>query len=103
MKAKILRSSVISIALGVVAALGFAAPAHAVYNCTSGFSSVGAYSKCGSPSNTWYRTNVLCQNRFTLNSRVVSGNWVSTSSTKPSTVQGCAWYERYYGMPWASS
>lgn len=104
MKFKKLRLGVAALVMGAASVAVVAEPAHAVYNCTSGFSTTGAYSKCLSPANSWYHTNVLCQNIFTLASRTVKGNWVNTNSSDPSTVQGCGnWYEQYYGNPWAST
>jgi hypothetical protein len=77
-------------------------PAHAVYNCVAGYSTVGAYAQCSSPTNTWYHANVVCQNYITLSSYVKWGNWVNTNSGTPSTIQGCGAFEHYSGTPWAS-
>jgi hypothetical protein len=80
-----------------------AAPANAVYNCVTGFSSVGPYAKCGAPANSVYRVAILCQNYFTFVANPKYGNWVNTNSSTPSTIQGCAWFEHYYGSPWVNS
>lgn len=103
MKFKKLRLTLAALLIGTSSAVISTQPAHAVYNCVSGYSTVGAYSKCGMPANTWYHTNVLCQNIFTLSSYTKYGNWVNTNSSDQSTIQGCGAFERYYGDPWAST
>lgn len=85
------------VAGAVLGQLAITAPANAyVSNCTTGFSSVGAFAQCGYSSSGYYKVRVLCQNRFTLNSHFVYGPAKSVSSQVPSTAT-CEWYERYYG------
>lgn len=58
-----------------VTAFGGSSPANAaVWNCTTGVSSLGAWSKrLSSDGNNTYRTAVLCQNWITRQSRNVYG------------------------------
>jgi len=100
--------SFLSVAAVVVGSIAMtAAPASAaVYNCTTGYSSVGAFAKCltaDRPSTDKYRVRVLCQNIFTRQSHTVYGNWVTVNSSIPSTVQGCPAFEAFYGQPGASN
>lgn len=103
MKLKKLKLTLAALVIGGSSVVMSTQPAQAVYSCSSGYSSTGAYSKCGLPANNWYHTNILCQNVFTLASYIKKGNWVNTNSKDPSTVQGCGLAERYYGDPWAST
>jgi len=76
-----------------------AGPASAyVSNCTTGYSSVGAFAQCGFSSSGYYKVRVLCQNRATLASRFVYGPRKAVGSNVPSTAT-CEWYEQYYGQP----
>lgn len=96
-----------AVATGLAATVGIsvgAAPAQAtVWNCQTGYSSVGAWGKCLSGDTQTYKVNVLCQNIFTRSSYVKSGNWVTRNSGVPSTVQGCGAFEAFYGTPWTQS
>lgn len=86
----------------LVVVMFFAAPASAdAYNCSTGYSSVGAYAYCYSGSSSHFVVKVVCQNRFTLASRVETGTRKPLDSQKPS-VATCGWTERFYGQPWAS-
>ena len=104
---KFKRATAVSVAAAALVAgsvLVSVTPANAVvWNCVTGYSSVGVYGKCGSGDTSLYYVNVLCQNWFTRSSRVVSGNVVSIYSSTPSTVQGCGAFESFYGTPWVSS
>lgn len=92
------------LATPMIAALLLAAPAKAaVWNCNYGYSTVGAYAYCSSGNTAYFESHVLCQNRFTLASRVVNGPRQRVNGGKPSIISSCAWYERFYGQPWASS
>lgn len=100
-----LARTLLTIAL-VGSASGLAVPANAaVWGCSSGFSSAGAWSKCLSGNgNKTYRTAVLCQNIFTRASRNAYGQWVTIDSADASVVPGCGnWYEVFYGSPRATS
>jgi len=80
----------------------WASPASAyIAGCQVGYSSVGAYAHCSQGDSASYRVVVLCQNRFTLDSRNVYGPWVPRGGQTPSVVSGCEWYEHFYGTPWA--
>lgn len=106
MKHPIRKARAVAILCGAIlagATIGVTTPAFAVYNCVTGFSTVGPYAKCGSPANSIYRVAILCQNYFTLEANPRYGNWVNTNSSTPSTFGGCAWYEHYYGNPWVNS
>ncbi len=92
----------ILLAFGATAVSADTASAYA-YNCTTGYSSLGAWAKCVSGTGQ-YRVAVLCQNIFTRSSRNVYGQWVTPSSTSVSVVPGCGtWLEAYYGTPRATS
>ncbi len=81
-----------------------AAPAQAaVWDCSTGFSSVGPYGTCFSSdiTNPSYQIRILCRNIFTGSTYVKGGNWVGLGQT--STIQGCGVFEQYYGSPWVSS
>jgi hypothetical protein len=90
--------SAIVLAIGCVVVS--TAPASATaWNCTTGYSSVGAWGKC--TSGDTYHVKVLCQNIFTRASETVNGNTVTVSSHQVSTIQGCpSIFEQYYGQPW---
>lgn len=85
--------------------LAVAAPANAyVGNCTLGYNiggHIGAYAYCSQGDSATYQVRVLCKNKFTKNSRWVSGPWVKRGGQTPSTVSSCAWNEAFYGTPYA--
>lgn len=112
MNLKQMRRRLVSLVAGAALVAGSfimvsAAPANAaVYNCTTGYSSVGAFAKCLSadrPATDTYRVRVLCQNIFTRQSHSEYGNWVTINSGIPSTHQGCGFGYAYYGTPYASN
>ena len=78
-----------------------------VWNCRTGYSSVGAWAKClnGTPSNVQYRVGVLCAGIFNSYSYYKFGNWanLSSNSQTPTTIQGCGFMEHYVGQPTVSS
>jgi len=90
------------VAIGMaVGSLAIAAPANAyVSNCTTGFSSTGAFAQCGFSSSGYYKVRQLCENPLTHASDFVYGPSKSTSSSTPSTVT-CPWPRVYYGNPQA--
>ena len=90
------------VAIGVaVGSLAVAAPANAyVSNCTTGFSSTGAFAQCGFSSSGYYKVRQLCENPFTHASDFVYGPRTGTSSSTPSTVT-CPQPRVYYGNPQA--
>jgi len=92
--------------LVVGSVLSGAMPASAVvWNCSTGFGSVGVYGVCASgerPGDT-YRVKILCKNWITQSSYTKAGNWVTLSSGQPSTISGCGAFEAYYGSPWVST
>jgi hypothetical protein len=103
---KIISMSVLTFAF--VAVLGIAntkIASASVWNCKTGYSSVGAWAKClsGTPSNVQYRVNVLCAGIFNSYSYKKSGNWVKLGSQTPTTIGGCGWMEHYVGQPTVSS
>jgi hypothetical protein len=84
-----------------VASIAMAGPANAyVSNCTTGYSSVGAFAQCGYSSSGFYKVRQLCQNPFTKASDFVYGPRTSTNSSTPSTVT-CPFPRTYYGQPYA--
>lgn len=94
--------AVASVVMMITASLTFAAPANAyIAGCAFGYSSVGAYAHCNKGDSAYYQVRVLCANRFTGGSRTVAGSWVPRGGQTPSVVSGCAWYEHFYGTPWA--
>ena len=93
-----------SLLLAVAAFFVGTAPASAVvWNCSTGYGSVGAWGKCLAGDTQTYRVNVLCQNIFTRDSYYKGGNWVDRSWNVPSTVNGCGAFEQYVGQPWIST
>jgi hypothetical protein len=90
--------SAMALALGGIT--GAATAANAVgWNCTTGYSSVGAWGKC--LSGDTYQVKVLCQNIITRTSETMYGNRVSVTSGQLSTVQGCPnFLEQFIGQPW---
>lgn len=95
---------VLTALLALASAVALATPANAaVWNCSTGYSSVGAWGWCGSGDVAYFKVNVLCQNRFTLTSRVWSGAPQRVGGQNSSVVTSCDWNEAFYGTPWANS
>lgn len=100
------RAVLLASSVGLAAGIGIAAAPMAsagVWNCSTGYASVGAWGYCANGDSAYFKVNVLCQNVFTLGSRVVSGEPERVGGQYSSIVSGCAWYERYYGNPWTNS
>ena len=104
---KFMKRKFFSAMMGIVLAavlIPVTASQAAAYNCSAGYSSVGAWAKCLSNehSSDRYRVAVLCANRFTQSSRFAYGPWRSISDNSPSTAT-CEWYEKFVGNPRATN
>ena len=103
MKAKRIAAGLVTCLIASSISVASAPEAYAVYNCNVSFNaSMGWQATCSLPTNTSYRIHGICENKYTHASREVTGNWVTTGSGIPSTLDSCGLFESVYGTPWAS-
>jgi hypothetical protein len=80
----------------------FVAPltAHAsVWDCSTGFSTTGAFAKCLSGNSKNFHVLVQCKNMWGVYTHTAAGPWLPVGSKTPSTTT-CNWGESYSSNPW---
>lgn len=97
---------VLAVTAVLIAQLGIslvaATPAQAaVWNCSSGYNSVGPWGYCASGDSANFRAHINCRNWFTkLHTKQLSGPWRPVGGNSPSVIGGCGLGEEYYGSIW---